>query len=449
MAWKRCVLVVAKALLPYLNARDNQARTSMQILNVDNLPLDQIVRPGDTVLWGQAAAEPVPLTTALFSKRHAIGRFNVFLGMTWSESVRSEFSDCVSFSSYCGAGSNRLLAKAGVLDILPCHYSQFGPLMRSGTFKVDVLMVQVSTPDKDGRYSLSMANDYLVPALASARVIIAEINEAAPWTHGTTLSDADIDYAIHTNRPPLEVASTPARDTDIQIAKNVAGLIEDGTTLQIGIGSLPETILGQLHQHRNLGIHSGAIGDAVALLTQAEVINNSHKHIDCGKTVAGVVMGSSISRSFVHRNPSVEMRSVDYTHNAGILSSFDKFAAINSALEVDLTGQINAEVANGTYLGAIGGAVDFIRGAHASRGGVPIIALGAVAGAGGRRISRIVSSLNGPVSTPRCDAGVIVTEYGVADLRGLTLRQRVKKMIDVAHPDFRAALEEQAQQAVC
>jgi acyl-CoA hydrolase len=420
----------------------------MQIFDINTLPLENIIHAGDTVLWGQAAAEPVPLTTALFAKRHAIGQFNVFLGVSWSESQKPEFSDCVSFLSYCGTGGNRLLAKAGVLDVLPCHYSQFSNMIRSNALKVDVLLLQVSARNKDGRYSLSMANDYLVPALEMARVVIAEINDLAPCTYGTTISETNIDFAIRTRRIPLELASTPPREIDIAIAKNITGLIDDGSTLQIGIGSLPETILAQLYQHRNLGVHSGAIGDEISRLMQAEVINNSQKSIDRGFTVAGVIMGSEVSRNFAHNNLKIQLRSAEYTHNAQILASIDKLVAINSALEVDLTGQVNSEVANGTYLGAIGGAVDFIRGANASRGGIPIIALASTTGSGERMSSRIVCKLNGPVSTPRCDVGVFVTEYGVADLRGLSLRQRVKKMIDIAHPDFRSTLEEQAQRGI-
>jgi acetyl-CoA hydrolase len=415
----------------------------MKILDPANMSLAQIVRPGDTVIWGQAAAEPVPLTTALMAERHAIGGFSAFIGTTWSDAITPDCGDQVAFSSYCGAGANRALAKAGKLDILPCHYSQFGQLMRSGRLKVDVILLQVAGPDTQGLYSLSMAHEYLVPALDMARVVIAEINAAAPWTHGTTISADQIDFAVLTERPPVELPPSQASDIDIRVARHVVELIEDGSTLQVGIGALPEAILSQLFAHKDIGIHSGTIGDQVAALAEMGVVTNARKSIDRNVTVTGVLMGGSACRRYVHRNPAVQFRSVDYTHNANVLARINKFVAINSALEVDLTGQVNAEVAGGIYLGAVGGAVDFIRGAHASHGGLPVIALGSTAGGSRLPTSRIVSRLGGPVSTPRCDAGLIVTEWGVADLRGLTLEKRVEKMIGVAHPEFRAKLEQE------
>lgn len=416
----------------------------MQVLDSDNPIFAGIVRPGDHVMWGQTAAKPVSLTRALFAQRASIGPFKVFLGSTWSDTLKPEYSNYISFSSYCCAASNRVLAKAGMLDVLPCNYSQFGDLIRRGIFKVDVLLLQLSPPDSKGRYSLSMAHEYLVPALDTARIIVAEINAEAPWAYGATLTEGDIDFAIHTRRHPVALPFSAPRSVELAIAGHVAALIDDGATLQVGIGTLPEAILAALHSHRDLGIHSGTIGDQVAALAEAGVITNARKSIDRGLTIAGVMMGGEASRRFVHRNPSVEFHSVDYTHNASVLTRIDNFVAINSALEVDLTGQVNAEVAGGTYIGAVGGAVDFLRGAHLSRGGMPVIALCATAGSSEKTISRIVTQLSGPVSTPRCDAGVIVTEYGVADLRGLPVSKRMEKMIGIAHPEFRPALQEQA-----
>jgi acyl-CoA hydrolase len=199
-------------------------------------------------------------------------------------------------------------------------------------------------------------------------------------------------------------------------------------------------VLAALHQRRDLGVHSGVVGDGVMALMEAGVVTNAHKGRDPGATVAGVLMGSTRLHRYAHRNPALQMRATDYTHDPDVLASLPRFVAINSALEVDLSGQVNAEVAAGCYVGAVGGAVDVLRGAHRSRGGVPIIALPATAGAR----SRVVAALSGPVSTARCDAGVFVTEYGIADLRGLPLAARRRRMLDIAHPEHRARLEREA-----
>jgi len=410
-------------------------------LELKALDLGAIVRPGDSVMWGQADAEPVPLTQALMAQRHAIGNFNVFLGVTYSDTLQVEYTDCIRFSAYCGSGGNRALAKAGKLDILPCHYSQLGELIASGRLKVDVLLLQLAPANERGEYSLSIAHEYLIPALETARVVIAEVNECAPWTHGERpLVEADLDYIVRTARAPLELVHPQAGAVELAIARKVAALIEDGATLQFGLGALPEAILAELADRRDLGIHSGAIGDQVAALMCSGVINNARKSIDRGVTIAGIMFGSKRLHDFAHRNPQLQFRSSAYTHGAGVLAQIERFTALNSAVEVDLSGQINAEVAAGVYVGAVGGAVDFLRAAHCSKGGLPIVALPSTAG----RHSRIVARLGGPVSTPRSDAGIIVTEYGVADLRGAGLAERARKMLAIAHPEERERLERES-----
>lgn len=412
------------------------------LLESNSVDFASIVRPGDTVTWGQANAEPLPLTQKLLEQRHGIGAFRVFLGASSFDTCRPEHADRIEFVSYCGTGANRALAKAGALDILPCHYSQFPQMMESGRFPIDVLLLQLAPPDSQGRYSLSIAHEYLIPALEHARIVVAEVNEQAPWTYGERyLRDDEIDFILPTSRALPETSHGAASAAELAIAQHTAALIEDGATIQLGLGALPEAILGRLTDRRNLGIHSGAIGDKVADLMQCGVITNAHKTIDTGKTVAGVIMGGRRIHAFAHRNDAIEFRSTRYTHDPDVLAGIDRFVAINSAVEVDLSGQINAEIAGGIYVGAVGGALDFLRGARRSRGGVPVIALPSTAGKGG---SRIVASLNGPVSTPRSDAGIVVTEYGVADLRGLTLRQRRERMLAIAHPDHRGALDQMA-----
>ena len=411
-------------------------------IELNALDFAGIVRPGDGVMWGQASAEPLPLTAALMAQRHAIGRFSVFLGVTFSDTLKEEHADCVSFSAYCGTGGNRVLAKAGKLDILPSHYSELPGLIASGKLKADVLLLQLAPANERGEYSLSLAHEYLIPAIKAARVVVAEVNERAPWTCGEyPVREADLDVIVHTSRPPIRYTNPPPGAAELEIARIIAGLVEDGATLQFGLGALPETILAQLADRRDLGVHSGAIGDQVAALMQDGVINNSRKAIDRGQTIAGIMFGGKRLHDFAHNNPQIQFRSCAYTHGADALAHIDHFVALNSAVEVDLTGQINAEVAAGVYVGAVGGAGDFLRAAQRSKGGLPIVALPSTAG----RHSRIVAKLGGPVSTPRSDAGIIVTEYGMADLRGASLAERTRRMIAIAHPEQREKLERECR----
>jgi acyl-CoA hydrolase len=419
--------------------------STLKTLGLSSLDFREFIRPGDQLMWGQAAAEPAALIDALLLQRADIGAFRLFVGASWCKSLTSDIADVVHIRSYCGAGLNRKLAKAGVLDIVPCRYSDLPRLIRRGALKPDVLLLQLSPPDADGRYSLSMAHDYLPAALDSARVVIAEINQKAPWTYGERyLEESDIDIAVETHRElPDPMASQP-NTVELAIAKRAAALIEDGATLQVGIGTLPAAILSQLGGHRELGLHSGALIDEAAVLVAAGVITNARKSIDAGVCIAGVVMGGHRAQGLGAANPAVQFRSVEYTHAADVLARLDRLVAINSAVEIDLTGQVNAEVAGETYVGAVGGAPDFLEGAHRSRGGLPIVALPSTVDDGAKTKTRIVSRLSGPVSTPRSTAGIFVTEHGAIDLRGLSIRERIPKMISLAAPEFREQLARDA-----
>jgi acetyl-CoA hydrolase len=401
------------------------------------------LRPGDTVLWGQATAEPLTLTRALVAQRHQLGRLRLLLGISLAPTFLAEHGDSFEFVSYCGAGSNRDLARAGLLDILPFPYSQLPAQLAHGQWRVDVVLVQVSELDAEGRYSLGLANDWLIPALQGARVVLAEVNPGVPWTHGARTLDADdIDLLVPARFAPLQQLPKAASAVEMRIAQRVASLIEDGANLQLGLGGVTDQVLALLADRRDLGIHSGIVGDAVVGLAESGALTNARKSIDRGIGIAGILMGSQRLFDFANCNPTFQLRGNDYTHDAAVLRSIDRFTAINSAIEVDLTGQVNAEVASGDYVGAVGGAPDFIRGAHASRGGLPIIAMASTAGTR----SRIVTRLSGPVTTPRCDAGLIVTEHGVADLRGLSLKMRVERMMDIAAPEHQKQLDEALRQ---
>ncbi|WP_159911186.1 acetyl-CoA hydrolase/transferase family protein [Pantoea sp. 18069] len=405
--------------------------------------LQALLRAGDTLWWGQATAEPLTLTRALVEHRHALargGRLRVFVGIGVSDTLRPEQADVIDFLGYCAAGPHRKLAQAGVLDIVPSHYSHLPGLIEGGVLPADVVLLQVSPPDDQGRYSLGLVHEYLPAALRKARVVIAEVNPAIPWTHGSVYLTAD-DFAllVDAEHPPLSLERSAPGPVEQAIAGHIAALLEDGATLQVGIGNLPEAVLSALHGHRDLGLHSGAVGDGIAALAEAGVLTNARKSLDAGVGIGGILMGSERLRNWAHRNAGFALRETGYTHDAQVLADSHKLAAINSAVEVDLTGQVNAEVVGATYVGAVGGAVDFLRGAARSRGGLPIVALPATA----KGATRIVAQLSGPVSTPRSDAGLIVTEYGVADLRGQPLSRRVRRLIAIAAPEHRADLERQ------
>jgi acyl-CoA hydrolase len=421
---------------------DREDDTVTNRIDTGALPdLTRYLRDDDTIMWGQACAEPRTLTRALVAQRTAFRRLNLLLGIDLAGTLRPEHADHFTFTSYCGAGGNRALAKAGVLDILPTPYSLLQRDLARRDVRVDVVLLQVSEPDRHGLHRLGHANDLLLQALRHARVVIAEVHPNVPRTRGAgALRPEQIDLLVPAVEAPLEVAALVPSAVDQQIACRVANLIDDRATLQVGLGGVAEATLRLLGDRRDLGFHSGIAGDALVDLFEAGALTNAFKERDAGVSVAGLLMGSRSLSRFADDNPALELRGTEETHGADVLRTLQRFVAINSAIEVDLTGQTNAEVANGEYLGAVGGAPDFLRAAHSSRGGLPIIALRSTAGSR----SRIVTALSGPVSTARCDAGLMVTEHGVADLRGCGLGERMRRMIAIAAPEHREGLEREA-----
>jgi acyl-CoA hydrolase len=407
------------------------------------IDLAKVIRPGDGVLWGQATAEPQTLVEAFLEQRAAYAGASAFLGINYSGAVRAAHADHLTFSAYCGAGHNRTLIDAGIADVHPHPYSRFGDLIRSGHIRADVVLVQVSPQNERGEHSLGLSAEYLIPALAQARAVVAEINDQVPWTHTERrLRSQDFALSLHSSRTPATVPASTPGELERRIAGHAAAFIPDGATLEFGLGALPDAILATLGDRRDLGVHSGSLGDGVVDLMAQGVITNARKPIDAGKTIGGVLLGTRKLFDFAHCNPQIELRSSDYTHAAAVLGKLPAFVAINSAVEVDLTGQVNAEVANGAYVGAVGGALDFIRAANASVGGVSLVCLPSTVKS---KASRIVARLAGPVATPRGEAGVFVTEHGAADLRGLSLRARVAKMMAISDPAFRESLEREVQ----
>ncbi len=407
-----------------------------RILAAGDIDWPALLPQGGMVVWGQAAAEPLTLTEALMAARHEVGGFRAGIGLVLSDSAAPEHADCVSFISYTGGARNRKLAQAGKLDILPLTYRQFADALSP----VDLLLLHLPPAGSDGTYSMGLCAEYIADLVGRARVVVAEVNSLMPATSGScTIHPGQIDHIVRSSRPLPAMPLSPTDCVTTKIAGHVAGRIEDGATLQTGIGSLPDSILDALGAHRDLGVHSGTVGDGVARLAEAGVITNARKSMDIGVTVTGAVMGGPESWRWAQGNRALCLAPTSYTHDPARLAAQARFTAINSAIEVDLTGQINAEIADATYLGAVGAAGDFMRAAALSRGGLPVIALPSIVSKTGR--SRIVAQLSGPVSTARSDAGIIVTEYGIADLRGCTLRERRRRMIDIAAPEHRAALD--------
>ena len=416
----------------------------LRLDSVDELDYRDYLRPGDRLVWGQACGEPRTLVEHLLSGPLPRG-LSAFVGINVANTIHVEHAARVRLTSYIGSGGNSVLHDAGLLDIAPWHYSTLPEFVTAPDTGADVVLVRIPPPDPQGRVSLGTNIDYVADALAHARVVIAEIDERAPYTGGDAdLSTADIDVAVPARQPSAELVSRPPDTVQRRIAAHVAGLVDDGATLQVGVGSLTGAVLAQLTDRRHLGLHSGQIPDEIADLMMRGVLTGERKRLDRGLAVGGMLLGTQRLFDFAHRNPRISLRRAGYTHAHAVLAQQPKLTAINSALEVDLTGQINSEVARGRYVGAVGGAVDFLRGAAASPGGVPIIMLPATAGPA----SRIVAALSGPVSTPRSDAGVIVTEHGHADLRGLTLSQRAGALIAIAAPEHRDRLSHTADAAI-
>jgi acyl-CoA hydrolase len=401
--------------------------------------LTRYIRPGDTVVWGQACAEPRTLTEALVAQRAALPGVRCFLGIPCTETVRPEHADHLRFTSYSGAGANQALLQAGALDILPCHYSALPGILSAGPLRADVVMLLLPPARPDGRYGLGICADYVAAVIGQARVVIAEVSDQVPDVGcGPSLAADDVDVVVHTSRLPAEHhGSRPAGQIEAAIAGHVAGLVSDGATLQVGIGSMPSAVLPALADHCDLGVHSGMITDAVADLIEAGAVTGARKAIDNGLVVTGFLLGTRSLLAHAARNRAVCLRETSYTHDPAVLAAQHQFTAINGAIEVDLAGQINTEVIRGRYVGAVGGAADFMRGAARSPGGLAITVLPSTAG----EYSRIVPRLAGPASIACSDAGVIVTEHGVADLRGIALPERRERVLAIADPAHREALK--------
>jgi 4-hydroxybutyrate CoA-transferase len=424
----------------------------------------QIVEAGQRVFVQGACATPTPLVEALVARGEELHNVELTHLHTYGptfytdERWRGHFSVRALF-----VGENiREAANAGRASYVPVFLSDVPALFRpEGPLPIDVAMIQVSPPDAHGYCSLGSSVDVTRAAVDYAQHVIALVNPQVPRTHGDSfLHLSTIDCAVHYDGPLYEVERRRPDETQMQIGRNVATLIDDGATLQLGIGAIPDAVLEALGDRRDLGIHTEMFSDGVLELVERGVITGKRKHLDKEKLVASFVIGSRRLLDFLHDNPSVQMRPMDYTNNTLIIRQFEHMVAINSAIQVDLTGQVCAESIGTRLYSGVGGQMDFMRGAALSPRGRPIIALPATAhiphrtepaeqeavpSAGGVT-SRIVPELahGAAVTTSRAHVHYVVTEYGVAELHGRSLSERARSLIGIAAPQFREELERAA-----
>ena len=414
------------------------------VTDAAGLDLGKFLKRGDRIVWGQACGEPQAIIEALIAQAGSIGDLSAFTATSFSKLLTPEAVSDFSLSSMGAIGTLRTLTAAHKLGIVPIHVSQVGPMIEQGVIGCDVAFVQVSPADENGNHSFGLIADYVQAAVAKARVVIAEVNDQVPYTNGELLPASRIDCAVQVSRMPVEVVAAKIGETDEAISRFAAAYIEDGSVLQTGVGAVPDAILRLLRDRKDLGVHSGMLGDGLVELVEAGVITNARKAIDTGVSINGALIGTRKLYQWAHRNKSMRMCATSYTHDAAVLAKLDRLVTINSALEVDLTGQVNAEQSGSAYLGGTGGQVDFVRAGSRSKGGRSIIALSATAKGGS--ISKIVPTLSGPVTTARSDVDVIVTEFGAAELKGQTLAERTRRLIAIAHPNFREELDRAAHE---
>jgi acyl-CoA hydrolase len=411
----------------------------------------EIVRSGDRIWVQEGNATPEPLLEALLERANDLRDVEIVHMLTLGKAgyTLPEYAGHFRHNGLFLGQNVRPAVAAGRADYTPIYLSEIERLFWSGEMPLDVAFIQTSPPDEHGYLSLGTSIDCTLSAAQCARQVIAEVNDQMPRTLGDTfLHVSKVAAMVETSRPLLEMPSIPSTDVQHRIARNVAPLIPDGATLQLGIGGIPNAVLESLYDRKDLGIHSEMCPDGVVPLMEAGVITGDRKTLHRGKAVAGFVLGTKRIFDFIHNNPAFEFHPTQYVNDPFVIAQNDRMVAINSAIQVDLTGQVCADSIGVTPYSGFGGQLDFIRGAARSKGGKPIIALPSTAR--NRRISRIVPVLDpgAGVVTGRAEVHYVVTEHGVAYLWGKTLRQRAEALIEIADPQFRDQLYDYVRQAV-
>jgi len=406
------------------------------------------VRSGERVFIGSGAASPDALVEALTARSadlRDVGVFHIFtLGP--APYVAPEYARSFRHVALFVGPNVRSAVWEGRADVIPVHLHQ-APGLFSGPYPLDWAFIQVSPPDRHGWCSMGVSVDVVGEAVRSARHVVAEVNPHMPRTFGRTqIHVSTLHSVVHVDRPLLELDSPPSNDVSDRIGAHVASMVRDGDCLQLGIGATPNACLAALHSHRHLGIHTEALTDGIVALMEAGAVDNSRKEMKRGKTVCSFVMGTRALYDFVDDNPSVEVHGAEYVNDPTRIARLSNMVAVNGALQVDLTGQVAADSIGVNIFSGFGGQADFIRGAAASAGGRPIIVLPSTAKDG--TISRIVPSLarGAGVVTTRADVHYVVTEWGIANLFGRTIAERISALLAIAHPDHRDRLTADAAQ---
>lgn len=407
----------------------------------------QKIKSGDRVVMAHACGEPSYLIDKMVENAAAYRDVEIvhMVAMGRAEYCKPEYKDNFRHNAFFVGGTSRKAIDEGRGDFTPCFFFEIPERFRTN-MPVDVAMIQCTPPDENGKCSLGVSVDYTQEAVRSAKTVIAQVNKEMPWTGEHSLIDVtDLDCIVEHDAPLIELKPPKIGDIERAIGENCAKLIRDGDTLQLGIGAIPDAVLMFLDEKKDLGIHSEMFSDGVVGLVEKGVINNARKTLHPGKFIVAFLMGTKKLYDFVDHNPAVDMYPVDYVNNPFIIAQNDNLVSINSAVQVDLYGQTASETIGPMQISGVGGQVDFVRGAAASKGGRSIIAMPATAKG---KISKIVPFLDegAPVTTSRNDIDYVVTEYGIAKLKGETNRQRARNLIEIAHPDFRDALRKVYEQ---
>ena len=404
------------------------------------------IQSGQHVFIHSAAATPRELVQAMSLRSHELSDVKLYsIHTEWEATyLKPEHAGAFHLNTFFVGGNVRKAVNAGKASYIPMFLSEIPVAIRSGAIHLDVALISVSPPDKNGYCTLGVSCDITKAAIDNAKVIIAEINPYMPRVAGDGIIHcSNITAAVEVSYPIYEAPEKPISEREQKIGAHVAALVPNGATLQMGIGGIPNAVLHELKNHKDLGIHTEMFSDGIIDLVQSGVINNKMKSIHRGLIVSGFAIGSRRLYDFMDDNPSIRLLDIEYVNNPTVIRKNDKVIAINSAIEIDLFGQVCADSIGFRQYSGVGGQVDYMRGAALSRGGKPIIALPSTTSNG---ISRIVSQLRpgASVVTTRSHVHYVVTEYGTAYLHGKTLQQRAKALIAIAHPDQREQLEREA-----
>ncbi|NJD24371.1 MAG: acetyl-CoA hydrolase/transferase family protein [Betaproteobacteria bacterium] len=408
----------------------------------------RLVRNGDTIVVPTAVGEPPTLLTALSEQRRDFRDVRVaqILAVRKYDYFDPETVDHVRHEAYFFSGASRAGGQAGWIDYIPAYFSELPTLIERGLTPADVVFSMASPMDEHGFFSLALAADYTMAAIEKARAVVLEINPNVPFANGDChIHISQVAALVESEEPVLEVGLPKIGPVQEAIGKYVAELIPDGATLQIGYGAIPDAVVMQLTHKHDLGIHTEMVGDGIMTLVEAGVVTNRKKNVHQGKMLATFALGSKKLYRFMNRNPALEMHPVDFTNDPWLAGQNDNLHAINATMQVDFLGQCGSESLGTAPYSGTGGQADFVRAANRSRGGKAFIVLPSTAR--DDTISRIVPTLTPGthVTTGKNDINYVVTEHGVAQLRGKSAQQRCAELIAIAHPDFRGELREAAR----